>query len=96
MWSRILMAAKRDFGASQSPQFRKGVQESEMKTKISSIADENTAQLNRQALAEIEVFLAALASYPEQFAVDHGLSFEEHRSRLMRNVRGQRSVAASA
>jgi hypothetical protein len=66
-----------------------------MKT-ISSIADENTARLNHQALAEIEIFLAALASYPEQFAVDPGLSFEEHRSSLMRNAQGQRSVAASA
>jgi hypothetical protein len=68
-----------------------------MKTnKISSIADENTARLNHQVLAEIEIFLAALASYPEQFEVDPGLSFEEHRARLMRNAQGQRSVAASA
>jgi hypothetical protein len=67
-----------------------------MKTKISSIGEGNTAQLNHQALAEIEIFLAALASYPEQFTVDPGLSFEEHRSRLMQNAQGQRSVAASA
>ena len=66
------------------------------RSKISSVADENTARLNYQALAEIEIFLAALASYPEQFAVDPGLSFEEHRARLMRNTQGQRSVAASA
>lgn len=64
--------------------------------RISSIADENTAQLNHQALAEIEIFLAALVSYPEQFAVDPGLTFEEHRVRIMQAAQGQRSAAASA
>jgi hypothetical protein len=63
---------------------------------ISCIADENTARLNHQVTAEIQIFLAALVSYPEQFAVDPGLSFEEHRCRLTRNAQGQRSVAASA
>jgi hypothetical protein len=76
---------------------RMGVQESRMKMKkISSIADENTARLNHQVLAEIQTFKAALVSYPEQFGVDPGLSFEEHRCRLTRNAQGQRSVAASA
>ncbi len=67
-----------------------------MMKKFGFIADETAAQHNHQALVEIEIFLAALASYPEQFAVDPGLSFEEHRSRLMRNAQGQRRVAASA
>lgn len=90
------MAAKRDLRSFKPPWFGRGVQESEMKKKISSIADENTARLNHQVLAEVQIFQAALVSFPEQFAVDPGLSFEEHRSRLMRNAQGQRSVAASA
>jgi len=63
---------------------------------ISSVADENTARPNHQALAEVEIFLAALVSYPEQFAIDPGLTFEEHRVRVMQAAQGQRSIAASA
>lgn len=37
---------------------------------------------NRKVEAEMQLFLEALASYPEQFAADPRLTFEEHRSSL--------------
>jgi hypothetical protein len=39
---------------------------------------------NEQVRAEIESFLHALASYPEQFAQKPGISFEQYRSSLIR------------
>lgn len=39
---------------------------------------------NEQVRAEIESFLHALDSYPQQFARQPGISFEEYRSSLIR------------
>ena len=54
---------------------------------------------NEQVRAEIELFLEALNSYPERFAANPQITFEEHRASLMLPNRttpasGQRSVAA--
>ena len=37
---------------------------------------------NKKVEAEIQSFLEALASYPERFATDPRLTFEQHRSSL--------------
>ena len=37
---------------------------------------------NKKVEAEIQSFLDALASYPERFATDPRLTFEQHRSTL--------------
>jgi hypothetical protein len=54
---------------------------------------------NEQVRVEIETFLQALNSYPERFAADPQITFEEHRASLMLPGRttpasGPRSVAA--
>jgi hypothetical protein len=38
---------------------------------------------NEQVRVEIQTFLAALNSYPERFAVNPGITFEEHCTSLM-------------
>jgi len=38
---------------------------------------------NEQVRVEIQTFLAALTSYPDRFAVNPGITFEEHRISLM-------------
>lgn len=38
---------------------------------------------NEQVLAEMEVFLLALSSYPEHFARDPRITFEQHRCSLV-------------
>lgn len=37
---------------------------------------------NEQVQVEMETFLQALTSYPERFATDPRITFEEHRSSL--------------
>jgi hypothetical protein len=54
---------------------------------------------NEQVRVEIEAFLQALNSYPERFAANPHITFEEHRASLMLPGRvtpasGQRSVSA--
>lgn len=54
---------------------------------------------NEQVRAEIEAFLQALNSYPERFAADPQITFEEHRASLMlpgrtTPVSGPRNLAA--
>ena len=38
---------------------------------------------NEQVKVEMQVFLAALVSYPDRFAVNPRVSFEQHRVSLM-------------
>lgn len=44
---------------------------------------------NEQVLVEIQSFLQALDSYPERFAQQPGISFEEHRCCLAQAVETQ-------
>jgi hypothetical protein len=48
---------------------------------------------NEQVLEEIETFLRALESYPDRFALDPTVTFEQHRSNLI-PVASPRSIGA--
>jgi hypothetical protein len=48
---------------------------------------------NEQVLQEIEAFLRALESYPDRFASDPTVTFEQHRSNLI-PVASPRSIGA--
>jgi hypothetical protein len=54
-----------------------------MKPKMREPADKRSFG-NEQVRKEMASFLRALHSYPERFARNPGLSFEEHRSALVR------------
>jgi len=49
-----------------------------MKRSISAESDPAKISRRQQAEQEIQTFLEALNSYPERFALDPYLSFEEH------------------
>lgn len=53
-----------------------------MKGKGSSRRSERVMSNNEQVQVEMETFLQALTSYPERFATDPRITFEEHRSSL--------------
>jgi len=56
----------------------------EMKVRMSlSSTSENSVSVNERVRVEILSFLWALDSYPERFAKDPSITFEEHRSSLM-------------
>jgi hypothetical protein len=46
---------------------------------------------NEEVRGEIQGFLRAMDSYPARFALDPGLSFEEHCKRVMASRRGRNS-----
>lgn len=50
----------------------------------------NRAPGNEQVRVEIRNFLKALDSYPQRFAEDRRVSFEEHRSSLVNNGESRR------
>jgi hypothetical protein len=41
---------------------------------------------NKKVVAEIEMFLEAVASYPERFATDPRLTFEQHRATIATSI----------
>ena len=49
---------------------------------------ENQASSNEQVLAEMQVFLQALTSYPDQFAANPEISFDEHCGKIMQVAQG--------
>jgi hypothetical protein len=62
-----------------------------------NLASNNLSQNNEQARAEIQSFLEALDSYPELFAQNPNLTFEEHRRNVaVAVVEHHRSLAAAA
>jgi len=55
-----------------------------MKSKMRRVEPrEKYVEGNQQVRIEMQSFLRALDSYPERFAQDPGISFEEHRSSLV-------------
>jgi hypothetical protein len=55
-----------------------------MKSKMRERTDKRSSG-NEGVRREIATFLRALHSYPERFARNPGISFEEHRSALVRS-----------
>jgi len=51
---------------------------------------------NDKVRAEIQTFLEALASYPERFAADPGITFEEYCSHLFLSVNAIASSSESS
>jgi len=49
-------------------------------------AEEHAGRENERVRQQIRGFLAALHSYPQRFAEDQSLSFEEHRRSLLEEV----------
>jgi len=56
----------------------------EMKPKMRELTDKRPSG-NEDVRREIASFLRALHSYPERFARNPGISFEEHRSAIIRS-----------
>ena len=54
---------------------------------------EDAVAANERVRSEIRIFLEALDSYPERFAQDPDISFEEHRSSLIRRANAAASGA---
>ena len=54
-----------------------------MKARVSRMRSIGTVQTNEMVRAEMQSFLAALASYPDRFAANPRLSFEQHWGSLM-------------
>jgi hypothetical protein len=54
-----------------------------MKARVSRIRSIGKVQTNETARAEMQAFLAALASYPDRFAANPRISFEQHWDSLM-------------
>lgn len=54
----------------------------ETKLKGDRQSSEHRVEANRAARAEIQTFLQAIASYPDCFAVNPQVTFEQHRSGL--------------
>jgi hypothetical protein len=55
----------------------------EMKARVSRIRSIVAVQSNETVRAEMQTFLAALASYPDRFASNPRISFEQHWGSLM-------------
>jgi hypothetical protein len=55
-----------------------------MKPKMRELVDKRPSS-NEDVRREIACFLRALHSYPERFARNPGISFEQHRSALIRS-----------
>lgn len=55
----------------------------EMKSRVSRIMGSDQVQTNENVRAEMQTFLAALVSYPDRFAANPDISFEQHRTSLM-------------
>jgi len=47
---------------------------------------EHPQRENEQVRKQMRIFIAALQSYPRRFAEDRGVSFEEHRRKLLKDV----------
>jgi hypothetical protein len=58
-----------------------------MKAKAMQPQREGGDAENESVRAEMRMFLEALGSYPERFAANPGLTFEEHRARLTAQAR---------
>lgn len=59
-----------------------------MKAKMSGVTwGENSVSANEEVRSEIQIFLEALSSYPERFAKEPGITFDEHRSSLLRRAK---------
>jgi hypothetical protein len=55
-----------------------------MKGKVSRVqVREGEMPVDEQVRTEIQTFLRALDSYPDRFARDPGVTFEEHRNSLV-------------
>jgi len=54
-----------------------------MKARVSGIRSIGKVQTNETVRAEMQAFLAALASYPDRFAANPRISFEQHWGSLM-------------
>jgi len=54
-----------------------------MKARVSRIRSIGKVQTNETVRAEMQAFLAALASYPDRFAANPSISFEQHWGSLM-------------
>ena len=64
--------------------------EQEMKAKMRETSvGVNPVSANDQVRSEIQAFLEALNSYPESFARDPQITFEEHRGSLARPAKSQ-------
>ncbi len=59
-----------------------------MKKGGSVVRVENQVSSNEQVLAEMQVFLLALTSYPDQFAANPAISFDEHCGKIMQVAHG--------
>jgi len=63
-----------------------------MKAKMRVVpAGEDSVAANERVRSEIQIFLEALDSYPERFANEPGVSFEEHRTSLLRRAKAASS-----
>jgi hypothetical protein len=49
-----------------------------MKARVSLVRSIGKVQTNETVRAEMQAFLAALASYPDRFAANPRISFEQH------------------
>jgi hypothetical protein len=59
-----------------------------MKSKMHPVREgDNPVQSNEQVRIEIQTFLKALDSYPDRFAVNPGITFEEYCSGLVQTVK---------
>ena len=58
-----------------------------MMARVSRIRSMGKVQTNETARAEMQAFLAALASYPDRFAANPRISFEQHWGSLMMPAR---------
>jgi len=54
-----------------------------MKARVSRVRSIGKVQTNETVRAEMQAFLAALASYPDRFAANPRISFEQHWGSLM-------------
>jgi hypothetical protein len=54
-----------------------------MKARVSRVRSVGKVQINETVRAEMQAFLAALASYPDRFAANPRISFEQHCGSLM-------------
>ena len=81
-------AISRAIASNSCLRLRKGAKSAGMKKGGSVVRGENQTSNNEQVLAEMQVFLLALTSYPDRFAVDPEVSFEEHCSRIMQVAHG--------
>ena len=64
----------------------------EMKSRVSRIMRNDQVQSNETVRAEMQTFLAALVSYPDRFAANPHISFEQHRTSLMMPAQDPRAM----